>query len=120
MPPPPAKRPAPLRTFFALAWMFFTGGNKRAARLWLSALLGLCFAVGVVQRYLSYAMRDFITALSQRDHDAWVRDIWKLIAIGFLSVPIGVFYYYAKERLSLAWRRWLTQHLIKRYFFNRA
>ncbi|MEP6673473.1 MAG: ABC transporter ATP-binding protein/permease, partial [Chthoniobacter sp.] len=38
----------------------------------------------------------------------------------FASVPIGVFYRYSQERLSLAWRRWLTQHLIKRYFFNRA
>ena len=109
-----------LKKFFTLAKAFFNGGAKRQARLWLGALLGLCIAVGVVQVFLSYAMRDFVTALAQRDHDAWVRGIWKFIAVCFISVPIGVYYRYSQERLSLAWRRWLTQILIKRYFFNRA
>ncbi len=109
-----------LKKFFTLAKAFFNGGAKRQARLWLAALLGLCCAVGVVQVFLSYAMRDFVTALAQRDHVAWVRGIWKFIAVCFVSVPVGVFYRYSQERLSLSWRRWLTQHLIKRYFFNRA
>ena len=119
---PPAEKPrlAILKKFFTLAAAFFNGGAKRQARLWLAALLGLCVGVGVVQVFLSYAMRDFVTALAQRDHDAWVRGIWKFIAVCFISVPIGVYYRYSQERLSLAWRRWLTQLLIKRYFFNRA
>ena len=49
-----------------------------------------------------------------------MRGLWKFVGICFVSVPVGVFYRYSQERLSLAWRRWLTQHLIKRYFFNRA
>ena len=109
-----------LKKFFTLARAFFNGGAKRQARLWLAALLGLCCAVGVVQVFLSYAMRDFVTALSQRDYAAWVRGLWKFVAVAFVSVPVGVFYRYSQERLSLAWRRWLTQQLIKRYFFNRA
>ena len=109
-----------LKKFFTLSKAFFNGAAKRQARLWLAALLALCCAVGVVQVFLSYAMRDFVTALSQRDHEAWVRGIWKFIAVCFISVPIGVYYRYSQERLSLAWRRWLTQILIKRYFYNRA
>ena len=35
----------------------------------------------------------------------------------FVSVPVGVYYRYASERLSLVWRRWLAQVVIKRYFF---
>jgi putative ATP-binding cassette transporter len=109
-----------MKKFFVFAKAFFSGGARHQARLWLGALLGLCVAVGVVQVFLSYAMRDFITALTQRDHAGWVRGIWKFIAVCFVSVPVGVFYRYSQERLSLAWRRWLTQILIKRYFFNRA
>ena len=109
-----------LKKFFVLAKAFFNGGAKRQARLWLAALLGLCIAVGVVQVFLSYAMRDFVTALSQRDEAAWMRGIWKFIAVCFISVPVGVYYRYSQERLSLSWRRWLTQILLKRYFFNRA
>ncbi len=120
MPAPEKTHLALLRRFFVLAREFFRGGSRRQARLWLSALLGLCIAVGVVQLFLSYAMRDLVNALSQRDRDGWVLGIWKFVAVCLVSVPIGVFYRYSQERLSLAWRRWLTQHLIKRYFFNRA
>lgn len=109
-----------LKKFFLLAKAFFNGGSRRPARTWLAILAGLCLAVGVVQVFVSFAMRDFITALSQRDHDRWVRGLWKFVAICFVSVPVGVFYRYSQERLSLVWRRWMTQHLIKRYFFNRA
>ena len=120
MPTPPKTHLELFKKFFVLAKAFFNGGAKRQARLWLGALLALCCAVGVVQVFLSFAMRDFITALSQRDHAAWVRGIWKFVAVCLVSVPVGVCYRYSQERLSLTRRRWLTQHLIKRYFFNRA
>ena len=117
---PPKSRPKLVKKFFLLTRAFFKGANRRQARGWLSVLLLLCAAVGVVQVFVSYAMRDFVTALTQRDHDAWVRGLWRFVAICFVSVPVGVFYRYAAERLSLVWRKWMTQHLIKRYFFNRA
>jgi putative ATP-binding cassette transporter len=120
MPAPEKPRLALLKKFFTLTKAFFNGGAKRQARLWLAALLVLCVAVVAVSVFSSFAMRDFMTALAQRDRAAWVRGIWKVIAVLFISVPVGVFYRYASERLSLAWRRWLTQLLIKRYFFNRA
>ena len=120
MPAPPNSRPKLAKKFFLLTKTFFNGNNRRPARGWFAVLLGLCVAVGVVQVFVSYAMRDFVTALTQRDHDAWVLGLWKFVAICFVSVPVGVFYRYAQERLSLVWRRWMTQHLIKRYFFNRA
>ena len=86
MPPPDKKSHLVLlKKFFILAKAFFNGGAKRQARSWLAALLGLCVAVGVVQVFLSYAMRDFVTALTQRDHAAWMRGIWKFIAICFIS-----------------------------------
>ena len=120
MPAPEKTHLALLKKFFVLAKAFFNGGAKRQARLWLAALLGLCVAVVAVSVFSSFVMRDFTTALAQRDRAAWVRGIWKVIAVLFISVPVGVFYRYSSERLSLAWRRWLTQVLIKRYFFNRA
>lgn len=109
-----------LKKFLLLAKAFFTGGMKRPARAWFGVILLLCVAVGVVQYFISFAMRDYITALSQRDHDGWVRGLWKFVGLCFVSVPVGVFYSYSQERLSLVWRRWMTQHLIKRYFYNRA
>jgi len=109
-----------LKKFLLLTKAFFTGGMKRPARGWFAVILLLCAAVGVVQYFISFAMRDDVTALSQRDHDGWVQGLWKFVGLCFISVPVGVFYRYAQERLSLVWRRWMTQHLIKRYFYNRA
>jgi putative ATP-binding cassette transporter len=120
MPAPKKTRPKLARKFFLLTKAFFNGGSKRPARIWFAVLMGLCATVGFVQVFISFAMRDFVTALSQRDHDAWIRGILKFIGICFISVPLGVMYRYSQERLSLVWRRWMTQHLIKRYFFNRA
>ena len=120
MPAPEKSHLALLKKFFILAKAFFNGGAKRQARLWLAALLALCVASGAVAVFSSFVMRDFVTAIAQRDRAAWVRGIWKVLAVCFISVPVGVFYRYSQERLSLAWRRWLTQILIKRYFFNRA
>jgi len=117
---PPRQHLRLVKKFVLLTKAFFKGGSKRPARAWLAAVMALCCAVGVVQVFISYAMRDFVTALSQRDHDAWVRNLTKFVGLCFISVPVGVFYRYSQERLSLVWRRWLTQHLIKRYFFNRA
>ena len=120
MPAPEKSRLVLLKKVFVLTKAFFTGGAKRQARLWLAALLGLCVAVGVVSVLMSYVSRDVVTSLAQRDRAGWVRGLWKFIGVCCLSLPIGIFYTYSRERLSLTWRRWLTQILIKRYFFNRA
>ena len=94
---PPKSHLALLKKFFVVAKAFFNGGAKRPARLWLAALLGLCLAGGVVSVVLSYAMRDFVTALAQRDHAGWIRGIWKVIAVGCISVPVGALYGYSRE-----------------------
>jgi len=108
------------KKFLQLAKAFFTGGSKRPARIWFTVLLSLCAVSGVVQFFISFTMRDVVTALSQRDRTAWIHGLYKFVGLCFVSVPVGVFYRYSQERLSLVWRRWLTQHLIKRYFYNRA
>jgi putative ATP-binding cassette transporter len=117
---PGAPRPGLFTTFLRLAKVFFQGGGRRQARFWFTAVLGLCCAVGVVQVFLSFVMRDVVTALALRDPAAWTRGLWKFGGICLVSVPVGTFYRYSQERFSLAWRRWLTQHLVTRYFFNRA
>src|SRR6266478_5984602 len=117
MPPPPKAHLKLLKKFLLFARGFFNGVSKREARQWLAILLGLCCMVGFVQVLLSYAFRDVVTPLSKRDAVAWRHGLWKYVGLCFLSVPIGVLYRYSQERLALAWRRWLTQNLIKRYFF---
>jgi putative ATP-binding cassette transporter len=36
------------------------------------------------------------------------------------GVPIYALYYFVRDRLGIEWRRWLTHHLLDRYFSQRA
>jgi len=109
-----------LKRFAQLLKAFFIDGNRRETRVLVIALLGLCLAVGVVQVFVSYAARNFITSLAQRDSVGFYKNLWIYLAAFAVAIPIGVFYRYAAERLSLLWRQWMTHLLVKRYFFNRA
>lgn len=109
-----------LKRLFRLTRVFFKGKEARKARIWLAALAGLSLAVGLVQILMSYAGRDFVTALTNRDHAAWMRAMWRYIGTFVLSVPIAAWYGYCGGRLSLSCRNHMTDLLVRRYFFNRA
>lgn len=109
-----------LRRLGQLGKAFFITGSRRETRVLVFAMLALCLAVGVVQVFVSYAGRNFITSLSQRDPAGFYRNLWIYLSTFALAVPVGVFYRYTAERLSLLWRQWMTHLLVKRYFFNRA
>ncbi|MEP7220510.1 MAG: ABC transporter ATP-binding protein, partial [Bacteroidota bacterium] len=109
-----------LRRFGQLAKAFFLHSNKRETRFLVGALLFLCAAVGVVQVLVSYAARNFMTSLAERNLAAFYHNLWIYVATFLLAVPLGVFYPYVRDRLALSWRQWMTHMLVKRYFFNRA
>ncbi len=109
-----------LKRLFRLTRVFFKGKETRKAKVWLAALAGLSVAIGLVQIVMSYAGRDFITTLTQRDQAGWIRAMWRYIGTFALSVPIAVFYRYCGERLSLSCRTHMTELLVKRYFLNKA
>ena len=69
---------------------------------------------------MSYAGRDFMTAITRKSPAAYWKALgWYLGSFAF-AVPIGVYYRWVEERLALLWREWMAQHLVKRYFNNRA
>jgi putative ATP-binding cassette transporter len=108
------------RQFRVISKSFFASERRHKARGVLIALLALALAVGGVQVLMSYAGRDFMTAIARRNPAAY------RVALGWypgtfcLAIPIGVFYRWIEERLALLWREWMAQHLVKRYFNNRA
>ncbi len=99
---------------------FFRSEKKKQARILLGLLLGFAVAVALVQVLMSYVARDFIDALTQRDRGGFQKHLWLYLGTFALAVPIGVFYRFTEEKLALLWRQWMTWHLLKRYFANRA
>ena len=108
------------RQFRQISKAFFASERRHKARGFLIALLSLALAVGAVQFLMSYAGRDFMTAITNKDPAAYWKALgWYLGTFG-LAIPIGVYYRWVEERLALLWREWMAQHLVKRYFNNRA
>ena len=69
---------------------------------------------------MSYVARDFMTAIAKKDAPAYLQSLWLYLGTFALAIPLGVYYRWTEERLALLWREWMAQHLIKRYFNNRA
>ncbi|MEI8311996.1 MAG: ABC transporter ATP-binding protein/permease [Verrucomicrobiota bacterium] len=109
-----------LRRFAQLAKAFFIYGTRHEARMFVVFLLLLSVAAGLVQVLVSYAGRNFVTSLTQRDTVGFYRNLFVYLGTFAIAIPVEVFYRYCAERLSLFWRQWLTNILVSRFFFNRA
>ena len=108
------------RQFWLISKAFFASERRHKARGFLIALLLLALAVGAVQVLMSYAGRDFMTAITQKNPAAYWKALGWYLGSFALAIPIGVYYRWVEERLALLWREWMAQHLVKRYFNNRA
>ena len=108
------------RQLWFMSKAFFTSERRHRALWFLIVLLTLALSVGGVQVLMSYVARDFMTAIAQKDEPAYWQSLWWYLGTFALAVPIGVYYRWTEERLALLWREWMAEHLIKRYFNNRA
>ncbi len=108
------------RQFRLISKAFFASERRHKARGFLIALLLLALAVGGVQILMSYAGRDFMTAIIKKNPAGYWSALGWYLGTFALAIPIGVYYRWVEERLALLWREWMAQHLVKRYFNNRA
>lgn len=103
-----------------LASPFFFSEVRWKARGLLALLLALSVSIKAFDVVMSYIGRDFMTALSLREQDKFMTNLYYyLIAFG-VAIPLSVFYRYTEERLALIWRRWFTHHTLESYFANKA
>ena len=99
---------------------FFASERRGKARGLLFLLLALSLASVGITVVTSYAARDVMTAISKKNVDTYWMGMGRYLATFVVAMLIDVFYRWAEQRLALLWREWLAQHLIKRYFNNRA
>lgn len=104
----------------AIVTPFFRSEKRKKAWLLLGLLLAFAIAVALVQVLMSYVARDFMDAFTARNTAGFKKNLWLYLGTFALAVPIAVFYRFTEEKLALLWRQWMTWHLLKRYFANRA
>lgn len=108
------------RQFWRITRAFFASERRRKARGLLALLFTLSVASVGISVLTSYASRDVMTALEQRNEAAVWAAIGRWLGTFVIAVFVDVFFRWAEQSLGLLWREWMAQHLIKRYFNNRA
>jgi len=109
-----------MRQLWQVTKAFFHSERRGKARALLLLLLVLSLASVGVTVLTSYVGRDVITAIAKKDTHAYWSGMGRYLATFVVAVLIDVFFRLAEQTLALRWREWLSQHLLKRYFNNRA
>lgn len=108
------------RQLWQITKAFFRSERRGKANGLLILLLILSVAYVGITVLTSYAGRDLFTAIEKKDsHAFWVAMGW-YSGTFVCAILINVYSRLAQQSLALLWREWMAQHLIKRYFNNRA
>lgn len=65
---------------------------------------------------LSYVQSEFMTALSGKDARGFFRAVLKYAGVVAAAAPLFAVSDWVEDRFRLAWRNWLTGHLLDEYF----
>lgn len=85
----------------------------------LGLLISLLLAVNGLNVLLSFLNRDMINALQVKEVPAFWQAITILASVFIIGIPIVVCYRWVRDLLGNAWRAWLTEEIMSRYFAKR-
>lgn len=106
--------------FVKVARPFFASEMRWKAIGFIVLLLTFLTGISGLNLVNSYVGRDFMTSIASRDHDHYTRLALAYVTVFAASTVVAVLERYIEERFGLAWRRWLTRHLIVKYLSNQA
>lgn len=108
------------KQFCRIAKPFFF--SEARWRVWglIIAILTLSFSINGLGVWMGKIASYYMDALGSRNTTNFYSHLfWFIIAIS-LTVPVGVMYRYTEDQFALLWRKWLTQHYLRRYFAHRS
>lgn len=83
-------------------------------------LLFLALADSGISVYFSYIIRDLMTALAEKEAQAFYHVMIKFAISMVALIPLQVMYRFVRVKLAIAWRKWLTERVLKLYFSNKV
>jgi vitamin B12/bleomycin/antimicrobial peptide transport system ATP-binding/permease protein len=106
--------------FWKIARPYWFGEQRWVGRGLVALLVVLLLGRTEFNVLFNQQTGELTSALAAKDSARFWRatKVFGLALLG--AVPIYAFYYFVRDRLGIAWRRWLTEHFLKRYFQNRA
>lgn len=115
---PPLARVLP--KWWKIAKIWFTGDERWKACGYAVAVVGLALVNTLFSVHISYAQRDFSTAMSAKDVPGFYAAVRKFVVIIIIAAPLFSFTGWVEDRMMLSWRAFLTRRLTHAYFASRA
>nr|WP_290224954.1 ABC transporter ATP-binding protein/permease [Trichocoleus desertorum] len=109
-----------LQQFWAIAKSYWFGDEKWRARGLLLGVVLFLLAYTGLSVVLNNKRGVLISALSAQDEPRFWQTVTIFIAVLVIYAPLLAGYRYLRDRLSLQWRRWLTNRFLENYFSDRA
>jgi len=106
--------------FWAIAKSYWSGDEKWVARGLLLGVVLFLLAYTGLSVLLNNKRGVLISALSAQDEPRFWQTVIIFLAVLVIYAPLLAGYTYLRDRLSLQWRRWLTERFVNRYFSDRA
>ncbi len=108
------------RRFWAIARTYWFGEDKWKARGLLLLIVLLLLGYTGLSVLLNTQRGELISALSAKSESRFWTTVGIFLGILVVYAPLLAGYTFLRDRLGLAWRRWLTDSFIERYFGDRA
>ncbi len=108
------------RRFWAIAKAYWFGEDKWKARGLLLLIVVLLLGYTGLSVLLNTQRGELISALSAQSESRFWKTVGVFLGILVVYAPLLASYTFLRDRLGLAWRRWLTNSFIERYFCDRA
>ncbi|MEL6815431.1 MAG: ABC transporter ATP-binding protein/permease [Cyanobacteria bacterium J06598_3] len=108
------------RRFWAIAKTYWLGDKKWKPLGALLLIIVLLLAYTGLSVVLNNQRGELISALSAKSEDRFWRTVTIFLGVLVVYAPLLAGYTYLRDRLGLAWRRWLTDSFVERYFSDRA
>ncbi|GAX77264.1 hypothetical protein CEUSTIGMA_g4710.t1 [Chlamydomonas eustigma] len=109
-----------LPKWWYLVKLWFSGAEKWKAWCYTAALVSLSFINTLFLVQISYAQRNFSTAMSGKDVAGFYRSVREFVVIICIAAPLFSFNTFLEDRLVLSWRTYMTKIMLKAYFNHRS
>ncbi len=106
--------------FWTIAKAYWVGEEKWQARGLLLGVVLFLLAYTGLSVVLNNKRGVLISALSAKDESRFWETVMIFIGVLVIYAPLLAGYRYLRDRLSLQWRRWLTNRFVDNYFGDRA
>ena len=106
--------------FWTIAKTYWFSDEKWKARGLLLITILLLLAYTGLSVVLNNQRGELISALSAKNESRFWQTVTIILGVLIVYAPLLAGYTYLRDRLGLAWRRWLTTDFVKRYFADRA